>query len=298
MNETELVVAAGDNIYFVDTEAKKENPRTEKKILVTERPGPITALAFQQDNLFDAWYNNREDEAKGVIQDTIVETPKPIALREQAITAIDTHSGYMLDLSGTEISATWKNIPLVKGRQEISDLASDGKKLFYCSKNSVYQFIRKTEVKELVRRDGPIQKIHLHNGRLIDAMGGEIRSTLENIVVAERKDPVTLFESHGKVLYDATGNEIFHTRSGNKVAKREHPVRTMHVHEGQLLDASGNSIYDTLNDKNGKKPLWTFPFPVSAIISIPAKRWFEMMYDQKCIFGRGIYAMLKEQFEK
>ena len=289
MNKTELVVAAGKKVYFVDP---------EKVILMTERPGPITCLAFQQNHLYDAWYNPREDDKyHGIVEDIVEITPGPVAKREHLISALETPEGRMLDLSKNMIFGTWKGKPLVKTNKDITDMAFDEKNLYFSVDRSVYRFIDRRNVQEVARRDKVISKIHLHKGRLIEATSEGVTATLDNILIGKRDAQVTCFASLGKALYDSAGGDIYHTGNNKKIAKRDMPVSVMHVHEGQLLDASGNAIYDTLKDKRGKKPLWTFRDPVKAIISIPTDSWFEII-DRKKIFGRAFYEMLKEQFER
>ncbi len=117
-----------------------------------------------------------------------------------------------------------------------------------------------------------------HQGKLYDASGEEIYETLTNTQIATRTLGVRALVSHQGKLYDASYDQIFETLTNTQIATRPDWVNALASHEGKLYDTGTyEQIFETLNDPEGKNPLWTFDAEVYAMISIPATLWEELM---------------------
>ena len=138
-------------------------------------------------------------------------------------------------------------------------MAGNGENGLVYSKNKEIYLYREDEDDVLiVERDGRIDTLAYHDGRLYDGgIAGNITDTLSGEVIASRSNilrplQVKTLCSHEGVLYDAgESKKVADTFGIPEVASRDKWIWAMCSHNGKLYDAgSSQKVFDTFSGED------------------------------------------------
>ncbi len=201
-----------------------------------------------------------------------------VAKRSDSVCALVSHGGRLFDGGLYKaVFDTLNNRKVAERSNCVWALVSHGGRLFDGGRyNAVFDTLNNIKVAE---RSDWVRALVSHAGRLFDGgLYNAIFDTLGGVKVAERSDTVCALVSHNGQLFDGGWyNAVFDTLSGKRVAERSNSVYALVSHNGQLFDGGYNAVFDSLNDPNGKNPLWSFDAPVYAMASVPMSLWNELV---------------------
>lgn len=262
--EKGLMASAGKNIYCLDEKGKKW--------LLAQCKRDVNALATYDGRLFYTFsaYHNSDKKYHSTIVDATYK--KIIARRIGTTWSLLDHnkvlcdSGYYKKVYDSH-SGEW----IIRKSPESRSMISQDGNLYCGTKKGVFS----TEKNNIIHKSSDwVEDMVWHNGTLYYLSDDKLNA--DGVLIPTPYD-LNYLASHEEELYGSSREGVHILLNDKPVARRSLPPRALLSHQGKLYDAVGSTnqgaIHDTLNDPDGKNPLWTFNTGSLHLIGVDIEVW-------------------------